>query len=160
MNTSDINRVLKSFDQFGGTIPADAIRYVERNKFYVVNTDPAHLEGSHWVTLFTGTLPEFYDSLGRSPSFYENSFEAELINLGPNYLYNSSRIQGRDSESCGWFCIYYIVHRISGNAFKDIVDSFDSTDWESNEDRLKRFRNEWRGGVRKSSIGSTYQRTP
>ena len=109
MNTLEINRVLKTFDQFGGAIPSDAIRYVERNKFYVVNTDPAHLEGSHWVALFTGSLPEFNDSLGRSPSFYKNCFEAQLIHMGPDYLYNSCRIQGRDSESCGWF-LYIILY--------------------------------------------------
>ena len=38
------------------------------DKYFIVNTDPASKPGSHWVAVYTGDSPEFFDSLGQSPS--------------------------------------------------------------------------------------------
>ena len=76
MHTSDLNWISQNVAEFGGAIPSDAILHTVRNRFYIVNTEPSHLPGSHWVCIYNGKVPEFFDSLGKDPSFYDKKFEA------------------------------------------------------------------------------------
>ena len=40
------------------------------------------------------------------------------------FRYNSQRLQNRDSEMCGQYCVYYVWMRNRGYSMKEIVNSF------------------------------------
>ena len=127
MYASDIQSVLGVIKEFGGVKAADEISTVNGNipPFFIFNTDPAHLPGTHWVAMYVNNnVPEFFDSIGKPPSYYHKSFEYLLVNRGPAYRYNSQRLQGRDSEMCGQYCVYYVWMRNRGYSMKEIVNSF------------------------------------
>ena len=139
MHTSDLNWISQNVAEFGGAIPSDAILHTVRNRFYIVNTEPSHLPGSHWVCIYNGKVPEFFDSLGKDPSFYDKTFEYHMINMGPSYMHNTLRVQDRDSESCGLFCVYYLIHRTRGWTMTEIMNSFNIEDKNANEKKVSDF---------------------
>ena len=122
----DSNDVVKR--NFGGILPADGLDNKttsnSEQRFYIVNTDPSNLPGSHWVAFGIGERVEFFDSLGRAPNYYYDNFERFLIERGPSYTYNKTRYQSSESESCGEFCLYYIALRTVDVSYETIVNSF------------------------------------
>lgn len=129
MNTQEIIHALKNVKQFQGVRPADDLPRISRlstSRFYILNTDPSDKPGEHWVAVYIGETPEFFDSLGHSPSHYYNEFEYLLVNRGPKYMYNAKRIQNYGSDVCGHYCIFYVVLRSMGYSLKDIVRVFNN----------------------------------
>ena len=124
LKTSDLLHALRGIAEFGGVFPADCLPIKIDKKLYIMNTDPSDLPGKHWVAMFTGDKPEFFDSLGNPPSFYRKTFEQFLINAGPDYIYNCQRIQDFGSTTCGYYCIYYVLLKSMGYSINDIVTSF------------------------------------
>lgn len=139
MNTEGLIHVLNGLNEFGGVTSVDRLTMKERNKFYIVNTDPSYKPGKHWVCIFLSNVPEFFDSLGQPPLYYDRRFERFVIIQGPTYMYNSKRIQSYGSDSCGHYCIYYVVKRAMGFSMRDIVNEFSSTDLLSNDNKVQGF---------------------
>lgn len=124
MNTLQIEKVLsrdprtRSF--FRGCFPADRIPHCE---FYpycmVVNTDPSHLEGSHWTAIFVpreDTI-EYYDSFGMKP----NAHISDYLKRFSQVLMNPASIQSPLSSACGRHAIYFLVRRCTGIRFEAII---------------------------------------
>lgn len=132
MDNHEIARILEGMSQFGGVFPADEIYNLQKNKFYIVNADPSFMPGTHWLAMYMSDVPEFFDSLGKSPSFYHIEFEYALINRGPNYIYNARRVQNYGSDMCGMYCIYYVLKRSAEFSMRYIVNEFDSLDYNDN----------------------------
>lgn len=126
MNTHAIEHALRHIPRFGGVLAKDelVLEYGKSSKFYVVNTDPSHLPGEHWVAFYTGARPEFFDSTAHSPRSYGNGFNQFLVHYGPQYMYNCERIQAYGSQSCGLYCIYYVYMRSLGFSMFDVVNTF------------------------------------
>ncbi len=80
---------------------------------YIVNTDPISKPGKHWYAVFfyEDGSRECFDSYGRTPS-------------KSGYSYNSVRIQGPLSSTCGQYCLYYLCHKVRGKNMKQIVNDF------------------------------------
>ena len=80
---------------------------------YIFNTDPIGRPGTHWQARFfeCDGIPEHFDSYGRQPQ-------------KGTYNYNSVRIQGPLSTTCGQYCLYYISHRARGRSMNEIVNDF------------------------------------
>ena len=139
MQASEIDRILHSFENFGGIFPADKLPECKKGKFYIINSAPSSDSGKHWLAVYIATVPEFFDSLGHSPGFYHINFEDLLVEQGPTYMYNSRRLQNYGSSVCGQFCIYYILSRIQGNTMDDIVSRFDSHNLRNNDISIVKF---------------------
>jgi hypothetical protein len=131
-----ISRDPVSAKRFGGVKAADRLPLLHSNsnKFYIVNSQNSNLPGEHWVVIGLGMVPEFFDSLGQTPESYQKSFQYFLVNYGPNYRFNQQRLQNRDSDVCGKYCLLYIYHKSRNVSLKCILKLF-SSDLESN-DRL------------------------
>ena len=82
MNTLEIEELLSGMDSFWGVFALDLIPAVAFYKpgLFVVNTDPISLPGQHWVAILVDDTSEFFDSLGREPSYYDEKIEHFLIN--------------------------------------------------------------------------------
>lgn len=116
------DRVLAPY--FLGVFPADRLPQVRRRPAgLIVNADPAHQPGSHWLAMYFGTddNDEFFDSYGQAPRTYRSSWEAVLR---PGYLYNSRSLQGRRTTVCGHYCYYYLAQRFRGRSLNQIVNTF------------------------------------
>lgn len=115
----------------GGIYPLDKLpSIIHPSNFCFINSDPAFLPGRHWICVFfpDNAHPEFFDSLGRYPSFYSNSIPSFM---GGEYSYNSIRLQPPNSSTCGLYCLYFIYFRVRGNSYIDILKGF-SSDLEHN----------------------------
>ena len=91
MNTEEIDRVLrrtcaKDFDGVfsAGTLP-------EKPHLLVVNTDPAHRPGRHWVCMWMENgYGEYFDSFGQPPTA---NFERYLNRHCSSWTFNRRQLQ-------------------------------------------------------------------
>ena len=85
---------------------------------YVINADNHDESGSHWMAVFcTRDRIEFMDSYGRSPPD-----ERLLQFLGSNYAYNTVPLQKPLSNACGFYCLYFLLHRARGHSATSIIE--------------------------------------
>ena len=92
-------------------------------KFVIANTDTSDGPGKHWVTFFfinQGPY-EFFDSLGKTPEFCNVGFETMLQTP---YLMNCNCLQDFGSDTCGLYCVYYVMYRYAGMTMKDLIHPF------------------------------------
>ena len=85
---------------------------------YVINADNHDEPGSHWMAVFcTRDRIEFMDSYGRPPP------DARLLQfLGSNYSYNTVPLQKPLSNACGFYCLYFLLHRARGHSATSIIE--------------------------------------
>jgi len=146
MNTTDIQDVLEVSvpDKFGvAVLPCDWLSRINADQFAVViNSDTAKSPGMHWLAIFKERSKkqiEFFDSCSMPLSFYNPSIGHFLENHANAVLSNCDRIQSEFTNTCGHFCIYYLLHRTSGKSFEAILNDFSLTDLPSNDHIVKQF---------------------
>ncbi|MCG8032156.1 MAG: hypothetical protein JAZ03_08265 [Candidatus Thiodiazotropha taylori] len=120
-----------------GAQPADRIFQFsfQGPRLLILNTDESDGRGLHWVTVYVpvfGPL-EFFDSLGQSPGTYRDYFRSWLVSSGRGYVRNGRRYQDYGTDTCGEFCIYYALKRLSGETMMQIVQTLDSRNLSYNE---------------------------
>jgi len=79
-------------------------------RLFIVNSDIATLPGQHWMLiLFTPQedAVEFYDSLGRSPHYYDPLLTQFIFGNATFCKYNTQQLQCDNSNTCGYHCVYY-----------------------------------------------------
>lgn len=128
MNTTQLLHCIRKDDMLSkytsGVYPSDHLPRNEKFPFSLIaNIDPATEPGRHWVALYVRTdkVGEFFDSYGRAPS---ENFASYLRKYCNNIEYNTVRMQGSLSSSCGQYCLYYLAQRVRGRSMKKIVDDF------------------------------------
>lgn len=127
MNASSIIHILRNVPIFGGVLGADQTSYITDKKIYVVNTQEASRKGEHWVIIdnYTESIPFFFDSFGNSPEFYD------FTNNVPVH-YSTDVLQGNRRDTCGLYCIFFIVKRWQNIPIRQILGEF-SRDTTSND---------------------------
>ena len=93
-----------------------------KTEFYIIsNTQPRHItDKGHWVCcILTYPFNIFFDSFGRSPTFYKHGSYFTKF-LGPHFIHSTMRIQALDSSVCGEMCLYIIKH-LQTSSFQDIL---------------------------------------
>jgi len=117
MNTDEIECLLrKSYKQdtipatFRGVFPRDQLPlpFTKWPSGCVVNTDTADQPGKHWVSFYQPSASadlEYFDSYGVAPEVY--GFRP------PNgyLLCCDTQLQHDDSETCGHYCVFFLIHR-------------------------------------------------
>lgn len=125
-----------------GIYASDQIPHnISTGKFYIINSDPADSSGKHWVSIFfpPNSLPEFFDSLGKCPSFYSYYIVESLIKYNPQgFIHNYKRIQSKYSCCCGVYCLFYIYFRCENVSFQDILRKFGG-DFQINDNIIMNF---------------------
>lgn len=117
MNGRTLTKILHAElgSAFGGVYPIDEFERLPINRntqftAYVVNSDPAHLSGQHWLSVCTnGKWGEFFDSFGRRPQREICTFFKKRGIR--NWERNRHRYQSLNSTLCGGYCIRYILAR-------------------------------------------------
>lgn len=144
MNSVEIRRELSR----SGKLPAKAFRGVLASDrlpsfirkfpaFYVINLDPAHLPGSHWVAVYMMSPKrcEYFDSYGLPP-LVENIERFIFRNSGKCH-FNRQRIQGDFSFVCGHYCIAFIKNRARKRSMKYFISKFSKSDLRKNDNYIK-----------------------
>lgn len=146
MNASDILRRLGMHSACGPTLigmyASDTLpEAIEQTpSLHVVNTDIAAGLGIHWVVFYfpgNDEPAEFFDSLGQPPDHYTARFVKFLTNNSPTYKFQRTRIQDFQTHTCGYYCIFYSLHRCNGWSLEDIVDFFDKRPRSENDKIVK-----------------------
>jgi hypothetical protein len=136
-------------DRFKGVYTADEIPLLSTEEsFFIANTHTSSLPGEHWVAFYFPKRgsPEYFDTGGHPPEYYQTSFQDILILGGPKYMYNGMKIQADRSRTCGAFCIYYAYHRCRGLPMSSIVESFNFTNLSENDYTVLAFMMQTLGG--------------
>jgi len=132
MNTEQLQRAIKS-DSFlkdlvqgiyaSDTLPSTVKKYPSA---YIVNTDPAWKPGRHWVAFYfrDRNNAEFFDSFGRKPGHYSETFEAFLENNSRHVQCNDKRLQQNYSQTCGYYVLFYLFMKCLKVSLHDIVHIF------------------------------------
>ncbi len=72
MNTTQLQQYMLSDpyikQYYGGVLARDQLPiYVNKPKIYIVNTDPIHQPGQHWIAMWIDDVPKHLDSIGQKP---------------------------------------------------------------------------------------------
>ena len=114
MNNFQISRALNSDPvtkrYFDGIVARDEFKNPKkRPSFVIANTDVSSGPGKHWVSFFFPKhgKPEFFDSLGRTPSYYKFKTKTKFKS-------NKKTLQASDSRVCGHYALFYALQRSRG----------------------------------------------
>ena len=130
MNGREIlNYLLKdsiSLSKFRGIYAIDKLNFKlpDAESFFVCNTDESYKKGKHWVIIYINSdknVVEYFDSLGKKPAIRFKSFMRQDNRY---ILYSHKKLQGVYSESCGFFCLYFVYLRCRGVDYKSLLNSF------------------------------------
>ena len=126
LTTNNIDDVLGQYAIFKGTYPCDLVPIssnIEPQAF-VVNTENSHSSGQHWIALITKqTKCWYFDSFGNE--LLNQDILRSLRNIGvEKYFLNCKQIQPVHSNSCGYFCIAFVLSFILGIKYEDFLSEF------------------------------------
>ena len=159
LSTMDIDYVMQQFQEldatfkFVGALPSDfytqvKVNYKDLYKYtklaIVFNLDNHKRKGSHWVAFYvdnrTKTI-EYFDSTGGKPNKNIQTFIHRIRKYLPEhkYLLNTRSHQKHNSE-CGVYAMYFIIQRLFGKTFDQVVNGQIITDKEMNDYRQIIFR--------------------
>jgi hypothetical protein len=118
-------------------IPKD----IKEKHFVISNLSPSNELGSHWITLIQSeknTL-EIFNSLGMNSIDRLQPYLKTRKKV--NVIFNEQPFQSKESTSCGFFCIYFIVHRILNldMSFEHLLEHIFSANCEINENKVVNF---------------------
>jgi hypothetical protein len=136
MNTPQLERALglhpKTRPIFRGCYPANRIPFPPPHSgyphSYVINTDPSHLPGEHWVAIHFPSpyRVEYFDSLGDWPptpliANYLRRYTTNACISDAKLLYNRVQFQSERSAGCGKYVIHFLLERGRGRTFHEII---------------------------------------
>lgn len=140
MNTDELETYMLNdpyiSQMYGGVVALNEVpNVIKKPSVFIVNSDPNYLPGTHWYALYFDRISEHFDSAGFEPN---PVLENHLIVHGPQYKYNSTRVQNFNTDTCGLFCLFFVYFRCRGYTFNKIMNMF-SNNLELNEHIVKYF---------------------
>ena len=113
-----------------GVFPSDKLPVINTYPASLIaNTDPHDKPGTHWVAMYFESPheSEFFDSYGFPPETYN----MDTFILRQATYYNDKPLQGLDSDVCGDYCLFYLLHRAR------------NVDMNTIQSRFKRYDSQW-----------------
>ena len=131
MDSMQLTHVLRSdrFTRpyFQGVFPSDCLRHLipKLPCAVVVNTDPSHRPGAHWVAIFISKngVGDYFDSYGLPPSATPD-IEKFLNRHCVQHQSNNVSLQGLFSTVCGQYTVFFLLHRCRGIEITQITGWF------------------------------------
>ena len=126
---------LRNVDTLSKTIPV--------NHFLICNTDVSTGPGTHWFVLFRYNQSELecFDSLGFDDTKKQSLINACTFKNISEIKINSTSVQLSTSDTCGKFCVMFIVERLHNPdmTFDELMNEIFSDDCEANEKIVQQF---------------------
>jgi len=120
-----------------GVFSSDNIpKTVSKGQALIVNTAPKGTEGQHWLSLYRDPddgILEIFDSFGLPLGAYP--LVKKWVGIKEKCIRrNVGQVQSDNSDSCGVFCLLFIILRVEEKiSMNSFVDMFDSDDLELND---------------------------
>lgn len=143
MNGTDITRLLKNYNVYGykGVWTIDTIPNLVSGEFIIYNLS-AEKPGTHWAYLYCRDVDnelrhyEVFDSLGAKQSDIN-----KILQKGDSVIYNSNRVQPKQSDKCGLFACYFaiILNENEDLDYFDISDIAFVSDKQKNDEQVLAF---------------------
>lgn len=108
--------------------------------FLIINTDPAHKSGSHWIAMYIpkNGRAEYFDSYGNPP--YLKIFINFMLRHSSGYKYSTQQLQNMFSSYCGMYCCEYILHRCLGHSYQSFISKFTNSTIRNDEKIINEFQ--------------------
>ena len=92
---------------------------------FIANTESSSLKGSHWCVFFfpNSNTVEYFDSYGKPIDYYNDCFPKYVSNFS-TIIINLKQLQSFNSSVCGMYCLFFILHRLNGVSFNNIINIF------------------------------------
>lgn len=126
LSTCDIESILSKYDIYSGTFASDTFK-LQSNKekqAFIINTADSTSSGVHWIALIkTDAKCIFFDSFGLpiyTKSILQNLKHENIF----NYRYNSIQVQPMASNTCGYYCIAFILSFLNGFTYEKFLSFF------------------------------------
>jgi len=108
-----------------------------KKSFYVINIDPKHMPGSHWVVVYFDNGKGFYfDSFGVPPIHRDI---IQFLEKASSYRYNDRIIQHVNGITCGLYCVFVILHLSKGYSIQYVLNSFESNRSYVNDRKIRQW---------------------
>ena len=91
---------------------------------YICNTDYSTGPGIHWIAIRFNSPEtcEFFDSFGQFPSKYGPEFCDFIDKNSKICVFNNVKLQGTNSDTCGYHVLYYLIMKCLNINFKMLVN--------------------------------------
>ena len=123
---------MKDYKNFIGCYSKDQIPLIENNKSIIMNLQNSNQPGSHWIALKRVNNTIFvFDSFGIG-----YHLPVGIFKVFKNYkiITNIYRIQDISSNSCGMFCVLFILYDVKNkNDFIKFLTFFNSNNFLKNK---------------------------
>ena len=103
---------------------------------FIVNTDPAHLPGSHWLAVYVNLAKrtgQVFDSYGRPPPL---TLQKWLTKNVRHWTYNKKYLQGPLTALCGLYCIYVLDRICSTDCAVKMITNYEFHDTSTMNDLM------------------------
>ncbi len=123
LTATHLQNVLKHVNGFQGVYARDQLpeNPVSWLCAMVLNTDPAHKPGEHWVAIYIDNdgEGEYFDSFGlQPPKVFTHFMKYNSI----KWTWNKIQLQEIFTTACGHFCAFYLLHCSEGASLAEILD--------------------------------------
>ena len=100
----------------------------------IVNTDVYNKEGQHWCSFYfpSAHIVEYFDSYGKSIDYY-NKYFPKYVTSFSKVTMNSKQLQSSNSDVCGMYALFFLLHRLNSIRFSNIVNMFSSNTYFNDE---------------------------
>lgn len=130
--------------QYIGTFSSDRLpspSTIGKNSALIVNFDEHFKPGSHWLCIYVNSqrVPEYFDSFGLWP--IKSNLLKFVKGINNNFLYSNTKLQSFTTNSCGYYCLYYLIRRARNESATKILEMFSSKTLENDRmivDKIKK----------------------
>ena len=138
LSNHEIDRILHSLPFFKGTFSSDTIPtipiQINSPQAFIINTARQNRPGEHWVGFIINEQRKcfFFDSFGNQILNLDILYSLKRMGID-SYIYNTKEIQSIFSNSCGYFCIAFVLawkQKIPNNIFLSLFSEYNQ---ESND---------------------------
>ena len=151
MDSQEIAHTLQKLPSFGGVYSKDNIDKKKMKKAVktkqpfgiVINTANHGLPGKHWIALHIDSqnkTADYFDSLGGKPQHYEGLLALkESLGARGTLNYNCTPIQPDTSDTCGNYCVLFLLEKNQGTDFKHFIEQYFTPDKHVNDKLVKKY---------------------
>ena len=114
MWATHVSKLLEYCPNFVGVYPCDKMPDFKPNVSMIINTDTSIGHGEHWLAIYIGSNTlYFFDSFGRDIADFSDPFKSYMKKMTGvfNIKVESRLLQSLFSNTCGYWCIFYIFCR-------------------------------------------------
>ena len=119
MNTIELTAVCQKMAHkayFLGALPCNHLprEIRQRPAMLVINTEPSHMAGAHWLAIYITTERQgyFFDSYGNPPSYSEfpETIQRFLDQHCIDVVHSTQQVQDPSSTACGHHCVFFLFN--------------------------------------------------